>query len=241
MVDLERLGAKVREEPRSLAFVAYADALRREGREAESWEVLREGMRYHPELSSARVVAARLHVWEGRSQLAADVLADVLAVDPANDSARLLLVRLLVEQRRLAEARGHANVLAMSGAGDSLGALPRLAPSEPVPAASDPFDSPSVADRFIERSDFSRALATWSRIVDATGSPAAVERLDEVRRAAAGHFVARIEGLPSHAAPFLPGRREVESALAEEAAERPAHAGRVALASAFWAHAEAAE
>lgn len=241
MVDLERLGAKVREDPRSLAFVAYADALRREGREADAWVVLREGMRYHPDLSSARVVAARLHVWEGRPGLAADILADVLGVDPANDSARLLLVRLLVEQGRLTEARSQANVLAMSGAGDSLGALPRLAPVEPISAAPDPFDAPGVADRFVERCDFSRALATWSRIVAATGSPAAVERLGEVRRAAAGHFVSRLEALPSRPGPHLPGRREVEIALAEEAAERPAAAGRIALSSAFWAHAEAAE
>jgi len=241
MVDLERLGAKVREEPRSLAFVAYAEGLRREGREAEAWEVLREGVRHHPDLSSARVVAARLHVWDGRPGLAADILADVLVADPANDSARQLLVRLLAEQGRLPEARSQANVLAMSGAGDSLGALPRLPPAEPIPAAPDPFDSPAVADRFVERSDFLRALATWRRILDATGSAAARERLDEVRRVAAGHFVPRLEALRSRPGPHLPGRREVESALSEEAAERPTHARRIALASAFWAHAEAAE
>lgn len=239
MVDLERLGAKVREEPRSLAFVAYADALRREGREAEAWDVLREGLRYHPDLSSARVVAARLHVWEGRPQLAADILADVLSVDPANDSARLLLVRLLVEQGRLGEARAHANVLAMSGSGDSLGALPRLPPPGPIPAAPDPFDSPRAADWFLERSDFARAAATWRRIVESTGSPDAVERLDEIRWAAGGHFVARIEALPTRSAASLPGRREAELALAEEAAERPAAAHRIALSSAFWAHVEA--
>jgi protein involved in temperature-dependent protein secretion len=78
--------------------------------------VLREGVRHHPDLSSARVVAARLHVWDGRPGLAADILADVLVADPANDSARQLLVRLLAEQGRFPEARSQANVLAMSGA-----------------------------------------------------------------------------------------------------------------------------
>ncbi len=236
MVDLERLAAKVREEPRSIAFVAYAEGLRREGREAEAWDVLGEGMKHHPDLGSARLVVARLHVWEGRPQLAAEILADLLVHDPANDAARHLLVRLLAEQGRLPEARSHAKVLTMSGATDSLGAFPRLVAPEPIPPAPDPFDSPAVADRFVRASDFRRALATWDRIIEATGSAQAKECRDEVGRASLGHFVPRLEALPGRPGAHLPGRRDVELALAEEAADRPPFAHRVALSAALWAH-----
>ncbi len=238
MADLERLAQKVREEPRSIAFVAYADGLRREGREAEAWEVLREGMRYHPDLSSARLVAARLHVWEGRGVLAADILAEVVQHDPANDAARVLLARLLLQQGRVADARAHATALEMSGVNESIGVMPHLPPFEPPPAAPDPFESPWLAARLLAAGDYARAIGVWERIAAVTDAPGARERLAEVRRAAAGQGIAWIEAMETRPGRALPARRELEVALAEEAAERPPASARVSLATAFWAHAE---
>lgn len=241
MLDFERLAQRVREEPRSIVFVAYADGLRKEGRDEEAWGVLIEGMKHHPDLPSARLVVARLHVSNGRPVLAADILGEVVQHDPANDAARMLLVRLLVEQGRLAEARGHANVLRMSGASDLVGASPHLAPFQAPPIAPDPFDSPRLAELLLSGSDFDGAMRVWERIAEGTDGPGAAERLQDVRRAAAGHAVVWIEALEPRPARALPFRREVEAALAEEAAERPVGAARLSLAAAFWEHVESAE
>lgn len=241
MLDFERLAQRVREEPRSIVFVAYADGLRKEGRDEEAWEVLIEGMKHHPDLPSARLVVARLHVSNGRSVLAADILGEVVQHDPANDAARVLLVRLLVEQGRLAEARGHVNVLRMSGASDLLSVSPLLVPFLAPSGAPDPFDSPRLADLLLAGSGFGGAMRVWERIAESTDGPGAAERLQDVRRAAGGHVVGWIEALEPRPARALPFRREVEAALAEEAAERPAGAARLSLAAAFWEQAESAE
>lgn len=217
MADLEQLAQKVREEPRSLAFVAYAEGLRRVGRAEEAWATLREGRRHHSEMPSARLVEARLHIGAGRSRLATEILFEVVHSDPANDGARILLARLLLEESRTSEARAQLVILLMNGVAEAEELAERLpVPGEPA-LSDDPFDSPALVERWIEVGAYASAIGVWERLHRASPwDRVVIERLGDLRRAASGALVGWIADLPERPFRAIPGRRALEAALMED-------------------------
>ncbi len=207
MADAERLAQKLREDPRSPLFAAYAEALRKEGRDAEAWAALFEGQKHHPELASAGLVRARLHLAAGRWAVAAEILVEVLHGDAANDAARVTLVRILLDAGRKIEARHHGRGLANVASPEAKELLQRLVlPASPP--TGDPFDAVWLVDRCVAGGDFRRALAIQGR---AGGG----ERTADLVRASSGQLVAWIEAIRPRPYRALPYLHEVEKTLHE--------------------------
>lgn len=165
--EIARLQRRVREDPRSTAFVALAEALRRDGRHTEALAVLREGGKSRPDLASARVVLARINLDLGDRSTAEDVLADVVRVDPENLAATALLAGLYAEEGRVREAQPLIERLRMSGGQDADLAeiVARLnARARHIPSGRDPFASPALAERLAERGAWRAALRVWRDI-----------------------------------------------------------------------------
>lgn len=166
--ELKALAERVRTAPRSLAFVPYADLLRRAGRVAEAFQVIRAGLKYHPEHVTALVVLARIHLENGQRALALAVLGDCLRLDPENVAAGSLMVELMLGDGRIEPARMLLERLLSSVPGDKeLRRLSQLA--SPPPAAvhgnpDDPFDTLVWAETLVKRGLFGRAARAWGRI-----------------------------------------------------------------------------
>lgn len=235
--EIARLYRRVREEPRSTAFVGLADSLRRAGRLGEGLKVLREGFRTHPEHSAARVVLARIHLEMGKPALAAEVLADVVRADPENLAGAAMLARLYVDEGRVAEARPLVERLRHANHPDAatreLAAVLAPPPPDPtVPRSDDPFDRPELAARFAREGQYARAWALWSRVDAASpGSAVARDKLAALERSLSGLGDAPGEE-PVGAAPrrMLPGVADVVAALLDDVADRPPPKGGSAVA-----------
>lgn len=224
MADLDRLAQRLKEEPRSLAFVAYAEGLRKSNRVAEAWVAIAEGLRQHPDLPSARLVAARLHLGDGRAALALEILIEVVAAEPANDAARVLLAKLLLDVGRFVEARGEIARLSMGGVGEAAALSARLpATSGGPPAVTIAFDSVGALAVFLSRCDFASALRLAAqRLRDNPYDQGCVEWHADISRACNGALVPRIEAIPARPGRCLPGVAALRRTLWAEAAEWPA-------------------
>ncbi len=221
--EIARLTRRLRDDPRSTAFVALADALRREGRFGEGLQVLREGFRVHADHPPARVVLGRIHLEMGHRALAAEVLAEVVQGDPENLAAASLLARIFVEDGRMGEARPLIERLRMANHPD--GALRELVPAsmpaaEPPPRGADPFDDAALAARFARAGHYARARGIWERLLaEHPSSATALAHIAALNRAIDG--TADIEGeppLPARASRRpLPGLADAFAAFIEGA------------------------
>lgn len=236
--EIARLQRRVREDSRSTAFVALADALRKAGRGPEALQVLREGLRVHPDHPSARVVLARLHVDQGNAPLAIGVLAEVVQSDLENLTALSLLARLYVEAGRLKDARPLIERLRAANHPDadlrelaSVGVESRAA--GPL-RASDPFDRPSLAARFVAQGHLGRARRLWARL--GAANPGASQVEDEL-----AVLDRMISGEVDTPVVHLPGLAGLDAALADDvvpplprAQRQPRRARIVRWAAPFW-------
>jgi len=225
--EIARLRKRLRDDPRSLAFVPLAELLRKAGRGGEALLTIRVGLRQHPEHAAARVVLARLHLDAGARALAVSVLEEVAEHDHENLAAGTLLAELWVDEGRLREARALIDRLAHRNPGDSnLSGLMRRANPPPRPLhgdPSDPFDCESWAERCARRGDYAHAKAAWRRICAFNpADPRARDRLAELERAAQGRgdAVGEAERGAGEGAP-LPGLASTCAALADEVSDTP--------------------
>jgi cytochrome c-type biogenesis protein CcmH/NrfG len=230
--EIARLGRRVRDEPRSTAFVALADALRRAGRHAEGLQALREGFRVHPDHPPARVVLARIHLEMGHRALAIEVLGDVLEGDPENLAATSLLARLYVEEGRGADARPLVERLRIAGHPDAALREHAVAAARvsPLLRGPDPFDHPALATRFARAGHYPRAWALWRRLgaaLPASADPqdllAVREQMGALERCIEGGGDAEGEPPLDATRPRrpLPGRAEACAALCEDPGPPP--------------------
>lgn len=166
--ELKSLAERVRTAPRSLAFVPYADLLRRAGRVPEAFQVIRTGLKHHPEHVTALVVLARIHLENGQRALALAVLGDCLRLDPENVAAGSLMVELMLGDGRVDPARILLERLLSSVPGDKeLRRLSQLASPPPASAhgdPDDPFDTLAWAETLVKRGFIGRAARAWGRI-----------------------------------------------------------------------------
>lgn len=237
--EIARLARRVRDEPRSTAFVALADALRRGGRPTEAIQALRDGLRVHPDHQGARVVLARIHVDLGNRVLAADVLEDVVRHDAENLAALSLLAHLLIEEGRTADARPLLDRLAIRAPDDPV--LRKRGPDAgPLPRTADPFDSPALAARWAAKGHYARALRIWHRIdVAAPGEERVRREIAALERTMTGLGDAPGEAAvtSSEAAEGrsrLPGLQDVLDALADDARDAVPVASLPRYARPFW-------
>lgn len=234
--EVSRLRRKLREDPRSTAFVALADALRRADRPAEALGVLRNGFRHHPEHAPGRVVLAKVHVDLGHFDLALGVLDEVVHADPGNTTALALMARLQLDAGRQRDARVLVERLEMLGSPQAPELRARLADTRTLDLARhDAFDSPVLAERWARRGDYARARRTWERLrAENPGHDGVAGRIDELEALARGVVADESEEPPGERAP-LPGVEVVEQVLEDEPVERPRGAERYgALARALW-------
>ena len=236
--EIARLRRRLRDDPRSTAFVALAEALRRQERAPEALAVLRNGFRHHPDHGPGRVVLARVHLDLGNRALALGVIEEVVQHDPNNLAALAMLARMLVEDGRARDARPLVERLEM--AGDPSAA--ELARASVVPSfdginRTDPFDSPRLGERWQARGDYTRARGLWERLAAANPNHGGLSaRVDEIDALTLGTTAADAERGPGERA-MLPGMRDLEVELdrAERAQGVPPRLERYgALGRALW-------
>ncbi len=227
--EIERLYRRVREEPRSTAFVGLGDALRRAGRLSEGLQVLREGFRVHPDHPAARVVLARIHLEMGNRPLATEVLEEVVRGDAENLAAASLLARIYVDDGRPMDARPLIERLRLGDHPDAAHrdfASPGAGADGGDPRSADPFDLPSLADRLARAGHYRRAWGIWERLAAANpGSATARERLAALERTLAGLPDALDSAPVAAARRALPGLEHAHHALLDDTRDRPAPAG----------------
>ena len=166
--ELASLAERVRISPRSLAFVPYADMLRRAGRPHDALQAVRGGLKFFPEHVAALVVLAKIHLESGQRPLAVAVLGDCLRRDPDNVAAGSLMAELLLGDGKLQEARTLLQRLLSSVPGDK--DLQRLfSRASPRPAAvhgdpQDAFDTQIWAETLAKRGKTRLAAQAWARI-----------------------------------------------------------------------------
>lgn len=237
--EISELRRRLRDDPRSLVFVRLAEALRKEGERAQALSVIRSGLRHHPDLPTARVVLARIHLEAGARQLALAILEEVAAADPENVAAGTMLAGLLVEDGRLREARALLDRLKLTAGQDAvvqsliLMATPEQKRLHGDP--DDPFDTPRWADRLAGHGDYPRATRAWQRIFQANPRDRRARgRLVELSRALDGLGDGGSDILASGAFRHaIPGAGEAVSALLDDHADGPPPQGSSALAA--WA------
>lgn len=211
--EIERLSRRVAEDPRSTAFVALAEALRRAGRHVEGLQVLREGFRVHADHAPGRVVLARIHLDLGRRAVAMSVLEEVVRADVGNVAAGATLARLLLEEGRVADATPIVERLQQAAGSDgAVGEVLLLLRATQAAGAirgEDAFDDPALADRLARRGYPRQALGIYRRVLavhpDNPGISARVAELEEVERAAAAPAANAAEGPPPAARGPLAG------------------------------------
>lgn len=236
--EIARLRRRLRDDPRSTAFVALAEALRKVERPAEALAVLRNGFRHHPEHGPGRVVLARVHLDLGNRALALGVLEEVVQHDQNNLAAMALLARMLVEDGRARDARPLVERLEMAG-DPSAAELARVSmvPSFEGVRRADPFDSPRLGERWQQRGDYARARRLWERLAAVNPNHGGLTaRIDEVDALTLGTTASDAERGPGERV-MLPGMRDLEVELdrAERAQGVPAHLDRYgALGRALW-------
>ena len=232
--DLAQLRKRVKDDPRSLAFVPLADALRRAGHRAEAMSVIRNGLRHHPDHATARVVLARLHLEAGNRGLAVAMLEEVVLSAPENAAAGSLLAELLVEDGRIREAAALIDRLRIVSPHDPVIQALSLRARPPTKALhgapGDPFDRVAWADGLAARGDLPRATRAWQRIYNANAQDSRVrDRLIELSRALEGLGEVAGAGSSRHR---LPGVGDAVRACLEDH-DGPAPPGAGALA--VWA------
>jgi predicted Zn-dependent protease len=237
--EIAELRRRVREDPRSFAFVRLAEALRRQGDRGQALAVLRAGLRHHPDLPTARVVLARIHLEAGARALALAILEEVANDDPENIAAGSMLAGLLVEDGRLREARVLLDRLQLTAGHDPVvQSLVVRASPEAVRlhgAVDDPFDTAAWADRLASQGDYPRATRAWQRIFQANPRDRRARgRLIELSRALDGLGDGGIDLPEPHAFRHrIPGSGEAWLALLDDHADGPEPSTETALGS--WA------
>ncbi len=205
--------------------------------------MLRAGLRHHPDLPTARVVLARIHLEAGARALALAILEEVASADPENVAAGAMLAGLLVEDGRLREARALLDRLKMNAGQDPVvqSLLVRASPEQKRlhGTGDDPFDTPRWADRLASFGDYPRATRAWQRIYQANPRDRRTRgRLIELSRGLDGLG----DGGSDLPAPHgfrhrLPGEGEVVLALLDDHAHDSPPPGDTALAAwsrVFW-------
>lgn len=102
--EIEKNRRRWEENPKGLAFAAYADALRKAGEAEQALEVLQAGLEYHPDYIPANIVRGRCHLDLGEDAAAEAAFARVLALDPENVIALKALADVTERGERWDEA-----------------------------------------------------------------------------------------------------------------------------------------
>lgn len=237
--EISELRRRLRDDPRSLVFVRLAEALRKAGERTQAMSVLRAGLRHHPDLPTARVVLARLHLESGARALALAILEEVAAADPENVAAGTMLAGLLVEDGRLREAATLLDHLRLTAGHDpvvqslALMTLPEKKRLHGHPA--DPFDTTRWAERLASFGDYPRATRAWQRIFEANPRDRRARgRLIELSRALDGLGDGGSDMVEAGAFRHAPpGAGEAVLALLDDHADAPAPSAATPLAA--WA------
>jgi hypothetical protein len=102
--DIEKLEALLAANPAGRVFTHLAEAYRKAGELDRALAVLNEGLRRHPDYSSAHVVLGRVHWDRGEAGQASAAFSRVLELDPHNLVALRSMADLAREAGRRAEA-----------------------------------------------------------------------------------------------------------------------------------------
>jgi predicted regulator of Ras-like GTPase activity (Roadblock/LC7/MglB family) len=90
--------------PHSQIFAALADAYRKRGDLARAYDVCAEGLRAHPEYSSAHVVMAKIYLAKNNLDLASDELGKAIESTGRTRAIDLLEAEIMIRRGQKAEA-----------------------------------------------------------------------------------------------------------------------------------------
>jgi predicted regulator of Ras-like GTPase activity (Roadblock/LC7/MglB family) len=90
--------------PQSQIFAALADAHRKKGNLLKAQEICTEGLRLHPDYSSARIVMAKIYLAKGNYDLASQELERAIASGGRTRAIEMLEAEILIRRGQKAEA-----------------------------------------------------------------------------------------------------------------------------------------
>jgi predicted regulator of Ras-like GTPase activity (Roadblock/LC7/MglB family) len=90
--------------PHSQIFAALADAFRKKGNLIKAQEICSEGLRLHPDYSSARVVMAKIYLAKGNYDLSSQELERAISSSGRTRAIELLEAEILIRRGQKAEA-----------------------------------------------------------------------------------------------------------------------------------------
>ncbi len=102
--ELDKLFERYRRAPHSFVFAPLADACRKAGRIDEAIEICENGLKLHPEYTSAHVVLAKCFHDQGKAKEAEAEFNKVLSLDPENLVALKYLGMMAAERGNKVEA-----------------------------------------------------------------------------------------------------------------------------------------
>ncbi len=102
--DRLRLEQLLKDDPRSMAFTALAEAYRQENRLEECIQIARVGLRYHPKSTSGWVILGRVYLAQNKLKDARHSFAEALEISPENVLALQLLGDLELSEKNSKEA-----------------------------------------------------------------------------------------------------------------------------------------
>lgn len=148
---LEALRKKLRDDPRSLAFVELAEELTRQGHNAEASEVAQRGLLSHPDSVAGRLALAVAEAEQDHIREALEQIKRALLIDQENPKALALMGRILLKKglaKRAVQFLSHAVKLDPKAKeyGTLLKEARRLAKSEQDSASVPVFDGDQVPD-----------------------------------------------------------------------------------------------
>ena len=115
--DIRLLSEELARDPRSLAFLPLAEALRRQGQAAHARTIVVRGLERHPHLADAHDLLARLYADAGEAEKAFDEWDMVRRLAPGHTGAAKGMGFICFNEGRLAEAERYLRE-ALAGAPD---------------------------------------------------------------------------------------------------------------------------
>ncbi|OQW53461.1 MAG: hypothetical protein A4S09_07630 [Proteobacteria bacterium SG_bin7] len=117
---IERYERMYRQDPRSQVFALLADAYRKVGKLEQALSVVKEGLKYHPQMASAHLVLGRIYLDSRETQKSLGPLQEATKLAPENILAHQYLAEAYLKLKRPKDALSAYKLIMLINPLDSL-------------------------------------------------------------------------------------------------------------------------
>lgn len=119
---IERYERMYRQDPRSQVFALLADAYRKIGKLEQALSVVKEGLKYHPQMASAHLVLGRIYLDSREVQKSLGPLQEATKLAPENILAHQYLAEAYLKLKRPKDALNAYKLIMLINPSDTLAA-----------------------------------------------------------------------------------------------------------------------